>query len=122
LSIAAAFAADGVDVRTVGVVQHLHATIAKLNHNQMTGAVKRNSVRFVELAVACTVLTHASQVLPIAVTKNLDAMVAAAATTRLHNTTTLPSASNATLPKADLTESRGARRRCAAPAGATNGT
>ena len=75
--MAAAFAADGVDVRTVGVIQHLHAMIATLNHNQMTGAVKRNSVRFVELAVACTVLTHASQVLPIAVTKNLDAMVAA---------------------------------------------
>jgi hypothetical protein len=43
LPIVAASAADGADVRTVGIIQHLHAMIAYINHNQMTGAVKRNT-------------------------------------------------------------------------------
>ncbi len=49
--------------------------IAMLNHNQMTGAVKRNTVRLIELAVACAFLADGPQVLPIAVLHNLDAMV-----------------------------------------------
>ena len=51
--------------------------IAVLNHNQMTGAVKRNTVRLIELAIACAVLADGPQVLPIAVPHNLGAMVAA---------------------------------------------
>ena len=77
LPIAATFAADGADVRAVGVIQHLHAMIAVLNHDHMTGAVKRNTVRFLEMAITCAKLADGPQVLPIAVTKNLDAIVAA---------------------------------------------
>ncbi len=76
LSVAAAFAADGADVRTVGVIQHLHAMIRALNHNQMTGAIQGNTVRFLELAIFCVLMTDGPQVPPIAVPKNLDAIVA----------------------------------------------
>ena len=67
LSLPATFAADGADVRTVRVIQHLHAMITKLNHNQMTGAIKRYTVRTVELDIACALLADGPQVLPIAV-------------------------------------------------------
>ncbi len=54
LSVAATpTAANGVDVRTVGVVQHLHAMIKFVNYNQMTSAVQRNTPRIVKLARAC---------------------------------------------------------------------
>ncbi len=67
LSLPATFAADGADVRTVRVIQHLHAMITILNHNQMTGAIKRYTVRIVELAIACALFADGPQVLPIAV-------------------------------------------------------
>ena len=41
LSLPATLAADGADVRTVRVIQHLHARINMLKHNQMTGARAR---------------------------------------------------------------------------------
>ena len=67
LSLPATLAADGADVRTVRVIQHLHAMITTINHNQMTGAIKRYTPRTVELAVACALLADGPQVLPIAV-------------------------------------------------------
>ncbi len=64
-------------MRTVGVIQHLHAKIALLDYNQMTGAVQRNPTRTAELAIASALLADGPQVLPIAVPKNLDAIVTA---------------------------------------------
>mgnify|MGYP000954732456 CR=1 FL=1 len=65
--VAAAAAANGAHVRSVAVIQHLHAMITVLNHNQMTRAVQRNTIRTVELAVACAFLADGPQVLPVAV-------------------------------------------------------
>ena len=67
MAVAAAVAADGADVRSVAVIQHLHAVITLLNHNQMTRAVQRNTPRIIELAVACAFLANGPQVLPVAV-------------------------------------------------------
>ena len=67
LSLPTTLAADGADVRTVRVIQHLHAMITIINHNQMTGAIKRYTPKTVELAVACALLADGPQVLPIAV-------------------------------------------------------
>jgi hypothetical protein len=57
-------------------LKYLHAMIAVLNHDQMTGAVERNTVGIAELTIACALSADGPQVLPIAVTKNLDAIVA----------------------------------------------
>ncbi len=67
LARAATLAADGAHVRSVRVIQHLHAVITILGHDQMTGAVKRQTMRKVELAIACALLADGPQVLPIAV-------------------------------------------------------
>ena len=67
LAVAAAPATDGADVRSVAVIQHLHARIPMLNHNQMTRAVQRDTIRNGELAVACALLADGPQVLPVAV-------------------------------------------------------
>ena len=53
---AAAFhacSANGADVRSVAVIQHLHAVTFTLNHNQMTRAVQRNTKMLAKSAVAC---------------------------------------------------------------------
>ena len=52
LSVAATFATDEADMRTIGVIQHLHAMTRILNHNQMTGAIQSNTIRHPELAIA----------------------------------------------------------------------
>jgi hypothetical protein len=67
LAIAAAVAADGAHVRSVAVIQHLHAVIITINNNQMTRAVQRNTPRIIELAVACAFFADGPQVLPVAV-------------------------------------------------------
>ena len=67
LARAAALAADGAHVRSVRVIQHLHAVIAILGHDQMTGAVKRQTMRKAALTITIALLAYGPQVLPIAV-------------------------------------------------------
>jgi hypothetical protein len=60
LAVAAALAADGCG----RAIRRRNSALAR---DQMTRAVQRNTPRRAELAVACALLAHGPQVLPVAV-------------------------------------------------------
>ncbi len=60
----------------VAVVQHLHATAAVLRYNDVPRAIKRYAPGMFELPLPCPMAADAAQVRPVAVPKDLNAMVA----------------------------------------------
>jgi hypothetical protein len=68
LPIAASLAADAANVRTVGVIQHLHAMIAAVNHHQMTGAIQRDAPRTLNWPSPAPLAPDGPQVLPVTTT------------------------------------------------------
>ena len=59
----------------VAVAQHLHAIAAVLGYNDVPRAIKRYAPGCIELPVPCSTAADGAQVRPIAVPKDLDAMV-----------------------------------------------
>ncbi len=59
----------------VAVAQHLHATAMVLRYNDVPRAIKRYATWPIELPVACSFAADAAQVRPVAVPKDLNAMV-----------------------------------------------
>ena len=59
----------------VAVAQHLHAMAAALRYNDVPRAIKRYAPGLIELPVPCSFAADAAQVRPVAVPKDLNAMV-----------------------------------------------
>ena len=59
----------------VDVAQHLHATAAALRYNDVPRAIKRYAKRYNELPVPSSTAADAAQMRPVAVSKDLKAMV-----------------------------------------------
>ncbi len=64
---------------TVAVAQHLHAMAAALRYNDVPRAIKCYAPGCIELPVPCSTAADAAQVRPVAVPKDLNAMVDAIA-------------------------------------------
>ena len=75
LCVPCASAADGANMGAVAVAQHLHAMVAVINYNNVTGGIERDARGTMELAGACSFAADAAQVRPVAVPKDLNAMV-----------------------------------------------
>ena len=59
----------------VAVAQHLHTGVNALRYNYVPRAIKRYAPGTIELPVPCSTAADAAQVRPVAVPKDLDAMV-----------------------------------------------
>ena len=59
----------------VAVAQHLHAMAVVLTYNDVPRAIKRYAPGSIELPVPCSMAADAAQVRPVAVPKDLNAMV-----------------------------------------------
>ena len=61
----------------VAVAQHLHAMIALINNNNVTGGIERDTHGIFELASACSLAADGAQMLAAAVAQNLNTMIEA---------------------------------------------
>ena len=61
----------------VPVAQHLHAMIALINNNNVTGGIERDTHGILELAGACSLAADGAQMLAAAVAQNLNTMIEA---------------------------------------------
>ena len=60
----------------VAVAQHLHAMLALVNYNNVTGGIERDARGILESAGACSFAADGADVSSVTVTKNLHSMVA----------------------------------------------
>ena len=59
----------------VAVAQHLHAMIAAINNNNVTGGIERDTRGTLELAGACSCAADGAEMLAVAVAQNLNTIV-----------------------------------------------
>ena len=75
LSVASAAAADGANMGTIAVAQHLHSMIVSFNDNNVTCSIERDTRGTIELAGACSFAADGAEMLAVAVAQNLNTMV-----------------------------------------------